>query len=190
METKRCASINFGANLQNTVKIRKLAKDGKYYHVPASFIKINCNSKLDVDVLGYISRYWQGSLYTDNIYNKALSKLKKYESLRLSDIYALTLQKDKFEKLDPEKILGVTDICENVYDKGIFIEHLQANPEYIYDKNREYKDIGSSILTSLKILYESIELVARKSMSVTNFYKKNGFKEENKTIGFFTWTKD
>lgn len=179
----------FCAFLKNPITIEKIGKDGIPQRANASFVQIDCDNKWDIKALENIGTYWENSLYGNKYYNTAMLKFKKEKYHKIYDVYALTLQQENFEKLNPDEIMGVVEVM-HIGDKKINIEHIEGKPEYVNEINRRYNEIGTSMLKSLKKFYNVITLTARKSKAVSNFYIKNEFVETSENSGFFVWIKD
>ena len=193
--------ISFKASFVNTANIQQLQQDG-YKSCNAAFVEMHPNSKNDISTLKCISNTWGQEFYASSIYNAALgdSRLDDFviEKPIARKFYALTSQKDSFEKLNPENVLGMVHI--NNYPNFNSIEFLQTNPEYIIPAKKEsfmekclnkifktpkpevkqpkYKHIGSGILDSLKQTFSDKPMTLLSVPEAKNFYKKNGFVRE------------
>ena len=89
--------------------------------------------------------------------------------------YAMTCQKDSFEKLDPDKVLGYIQMKnKNIIEHEI--EYLQANPAtHYYAKNRQYKNIGEMLIKSIVKLFPNKDIIADPVKEALDFYLKLGF---------------
>lgn len=193
--------ISFKASFVNTANIQQLQHDG-YKPFNAAFVEMHPNSKNDISTLKCISNTWGQESYASSIYNAALGDSRLDDLVIEKPIarkfYALTSQKDSFEKLNPENVLGMVHV--NNYPNFNSIEFLQTNPEYIIPVKKEsfmekclnkifkiqkpiykqpkYKHIGSGILDSLKKLYSDKPMTLLSVHEAKKFYKKNGFVRE------------
>lgn len=181
----------FGANFINQAKIGKLAQDkSKYADEIVSFVKINTKNKCDLSALDKAASYWENDKFAANIAYVARSANDKNSLYNKDDIYALTLQRDNFENLESNKILGLIDILPENNNKSAFIEYIQVKPSMIYFVHPKYKGIGTAILASLKKMYDSITCVPLSEKSVKDFYKRNGFVKQADSKYRFFWEKE
>lgn len=185
--------ICFRASYINSENIKKYNPDKNLYEdYRVSFVELNPHDANDLKALDNITKTWENDLFSVNIYNDAYDIYsKKFEKSGIfygNAFYALTTQQDKFENLDYEKVLGICDVRE--YDNNASrLLNIQVIPKDIYSFKPEHKGSGSAILTSLKKLYDQIELSARKDKSVRNFYLKNGFFNIGDSLIKFIWKK-
>lgn len=173
--------ISFGAKFINPINVRKL-KEKSYNQAGISFVEINPLCADDVSALKYIAEHWEKDKYAINISNVA-NMIFKGKSSDKTRIYALTTQGDSFEKLNPDKILGVVE-AEEFLPFYIHINRFQVKPEYIN------KGFGTAILNSLEEIYRKISLIAENDEYVKKFYERNGFYETSNGSNFYTWYKD
>ena len=181
---------SFGAKFINNVNIGKLC-DGisGYLDCNACFVEIDPGNVSDIKALKDVSKTWSYAKFADNIYNAACELRNENELFRNNKVYALTVQQDKFEKLNENDILGLVHTGALEGD-ALFIEHLQVKPDIIYLNKPDYKGAGTAILNSLKNLTSKIFLFPAKEESVKNFYVLNGFFEYPPASNIFTWVKD
>ena len=179
--------ISFGAKFINPINVGKL--NGKSYEqVDVSFVEINPLNGDDVHALSEIAKYWENDKFAMNIKEtaKIIFKDKSPDGIR---IFALTSQGDSFEKLNPDKILGVIE-TEDMAPFHFHINRFQVKPDYVYKRDLEYSGVGTSILNSLKKMCNKISAISESDQSVRNFYERNGFYETSKGSNFYTWYKD
>lgn len=193
--------VSFKGTFINPVNIKK--SDGsKYEKFTASFVELEPTNPKDINALEKVHKNWNQA-YSSIIYNSAFcssvvpNKSKHY--------YALTSQKNNFEHINPDEILGVVEF--NKKSKCNRIEFLQVNPKYITGKSKSFISklfslksnenrklppfarIGSAILDSLKQLTDkSIDLYS--VGGAKGFYRKNGF-VRNSILNshFYIWRK-
>ncbi len=185
MDTDVKSRLNFCATFKNFAQVKKYGKI-----IDASFVKIDCANKSDIKALKKVSMSWTDAYYAKDIYDVARQKFKSDKLQDYTNFYALTLQKNSFEKLNPDDILGITEVANKKQSGAIHLVHIEAKPKLIEAQNRIYNKIGTAMIKSLQEMYTKIELIARKSDLVSNFYKKNGFWELPEFDGFFFWMKD
>lgn len=180
-------NISFGAKFVNPINVGKLERK-TYNQVDVSFVEINPLNRDDIYALSEIAKYWENDKFAMNIKESAEMILKDKSPDGIK-IYALTSQGDSFEKLNPDKVLGVIE-TEDVSPLNIHINRFQTKPEYVYDYNPEYKGVGTAILNSLKERFNKMTAISMPDQSVRRFYERNGFYESLKGSNFYTWYKD
>ena len=189
MRVEKSDNTYFGAFLKFSPSIERIDAYCIPRRIKTSFVQIDCNNNLDIEALSDVAKHWKNNLYADKVYNTAYMKSKNEKDCSKYEIFALTFQKDNFERLNSDQIIGVAEVMP-IGDKQILIEHIEGKPEYINEINRHYNKIGTAMLDSLKELYNKIFLVSRKSNKVSDFYVKNGFVESFDGSGLFVWVKD
>ena len=190
--------VYFGAKFVNNTTVGKKDTNTDTYHNEyVSFVEIEPDNQKDLDALENCAKYWRNDDFAMNISHAANAIHNKSKYYKSNRVFALTSQKSDYDNLDDNKILGLVHISEFCKESA-FIEHLQVNPDMIFDKNstfdftkeREYKGGGTGILNSLKQLYWKITLFPSSSDSVKNFYKKNGFVEYPPHTNNYVWYKE
>ena len=193
--------VSFKGTFVNPINIKKL-EGNKYENFPASFVELDPKKTQDLMALETIHKRWNQS-FSSIIYNSAFcSSVNPNKS---KHFYALTSQKDNFEHMNPDKILGVVQF--NNISKYNRIDFLQVNPMYITGKSKSFisklfssknsqkrnllsfSRIGSAILDSLKQLTDkSIDLYSMPEAK--GFYRKNGFVRKSFFDShFYVWRK-
>lgn len=178
--------VSFKGTFINPINIKKL-EGTKYKNFPASFVELDPANLNDVKALENVHKNWNQS-FSSIIYNSAFCSSVVPDKSR--HFYALTSQKENFEYMNSDKILGVVEFRnDSKYNR---IEYLQVNPNYITGKSKNFISklfasknikneklspftrIGSAILDSLKQLTDkSIDLYSMPEAK--GFYWKNGF---------------
>ena len=184
------SSVTFGAKPINDVVIKKLDKSTKeFIDYPAKFVKIDPDNKVDLSVLNLLVQKWKGATYIRRIAtNSHWMKSRKYVEI---DVYALTTQNNNFERLKPNKILGLAEMRNDADNpKNRKLWHLQVKPSAINvnNKNKQYKYVGSSMLDSLKKIYKNMSLCSDDNKNIKEFYKKNNFVEYYEGRNHFSWS--
>lgn len=174
MKIENNYSPNFKAKFIDKVDGSKIT-DLNLKNMNLSFAKIIRWNEDDIQALEDITK-WENDKFACNIY-------KHLKDGCAADIYLSTSQTDNFEKLDSSKILGIAQITPN-HILGAFLDYFQVKP----DLNN--KGLGSSILDSLKRIYNKISLMPLQDEKVIKFYKKNGFYEYPEKSNFYMWYKD
>ena len=160
--------------LQNIPVLKFNYKTKNYDKVLSSFVEFDPKNIDDAKALSEVVNYWENDKYACCILNgfeyctKNLDKCEKYK------IFALTSQKNNYDKLISDELLGLAQV------KPDYIE------QYNILGNRIYKGIGSGILSALKKIYNSISLRASSS-GLDSFYKKNNFDLMSKSERKYLW---
>ena len=162
--------LTFQANYLNSASIQRI-NIYKPCAEKVSFIEINPHSTSDVLAVNKTAINWDKNDGEGFAYDicRAINKGIK------DRFFALTTQKDDFERLDSEQILSLAQVkTENEGEE--FIEYLQVDPENTNSaENPQFMYIGTAMLDSLKQLFfnKNIELDSVKS--AITFYLRNGF---------------
>ena len=91
-----------------------------------------------------------------------------------NQIYLLTEQNEKFDRLKSSKILGMANM-KQWFDSSDELAYLQTRPDSMHNlKRRPFKGIGKALIDTIKDMYKEIELTA--SYSAEQFYEKQDFK--------------
>lgn len=190
--------INFKANYIKRVDIQKY--DGQNYN-PCKANLVLLNQK-DMPALSEIADMWDTNL------TRGIKSAYEYK-LPDERLYAVTLQKDSFEKLYPSKVLGMTYFNENSGSSNRVIEFLHTRPDcispdyksdfqklmqhikklifrkkQIVKKQPAYKHVGESLVSAMKELYPDKPIVLYSLSEAVSFYKKNDFIKKN---GYMIW---
>ncbi len=166
MEINKTNDVQFGARLVQRVKIN--GKDGY------NFIKFNTNSKNDVKALNEVKKLWGGKNLSAGIAEEAEILGKD------AQIYGLTLQRDKFIKVDSPKVLGLVSTDKITAGKETEIFKIGTNPKYAYEQKRSkrtIKHIASAMLECIKNLNGGAKLfVSSVEPQEMKFINKVGIK--------------
>lgn len=183
------SNICFGAIFKNPVKILKKDVTGNYIPHNAAFVEIEPNNNADIKALANINRYWaERDQYACDMYATAL-ELRSDKALQNNTrIFAVTEQKDKFEKLNDKKILGLAEVSTRK-PKVFYISYIQVDPRNVFSISPEFKRVGTRILDSVKLFANRI-LLSPSSKSIAKFYEENGFKPSKFSLSIYEWTKE
>jgi len=180
-------SLNFKANYVCTSNIVEAYKDRKYQNCSANIVELDKNDPEDRLSLFRINDSWQGT-YDENIYVDFISPHYKNNPR----FFAVTTQKDSFEKVDPEKVLGLMETEDsNKKDDETVISFLQTKPDLIKPHLRQsnfftrifnrfdvikkpFRHVGKSLLLFAQTLKPDCDVVLDADDSAREFYKKNG----------------
>ena len=175
-------TLNFGAKL--------ISKGSVPYHNPetkeheykqVSFVEFDRHNQSDYDAMLAVTDAWENHNIARRISGTASNIKNGYANK--SRVFALTTQTDTFEKLDPDKVLGITGVQEsNPYE--IYLSDILVKP-----KNKNYNKVGTTIISKLKSIYDSIYLDAVDTKGVDVFYIVNDFKKVYGYTKRYSWNK-
>ena len=172
----------------NNITIKKYDKKQKdFIDVPAKFVKLEPDNRSDIRVLDEIANQWTGADYI-----RKIATASHWMNEVPISIYALTTQKDKFDKLKPSQILGCVEMRKDKnFPKYDWLYYLQVKPEAMNTekgKNKGYQYVGTSMIKSLKKIYHNISLFSADSPFLENFYRNNGFIEDYTLTRHYLWS--
>lgn len=171
--------INFTGQHISTTTILKY-NGSNYCRFKANIVELSPYSEDDLQTLKNTSYYWQDNNAKDSLIKKMyrtalIFNNKEYLEECCPKFYAITTQQDRFEKLNPEDILSVSQISEISKDL-VEIDFFQVAPECEYGTfERKYKKTGSEMLNFIKKRYKDSILILSAIISAIPFYKKMGF---------------
>lgn len=182
--------ISFKANYIHPVEIQKY-NGVEYQPCNAAFIELE---NREASVVKNVNIKWKSKL-VDGIYNSFITEPE------LKRVFAVTTQADSFEKLDPDKILGMA--LYEKYNKTYLypeIKFFQVDPKNLSTKygntilkkiknyffkflhrdkppkeKPQYQHIGESIMRSIQKLYSDETIALFALPKAEGFYKKMGF---------------
>jgi len=182
--------ISFKASLITSVDLKKKRNEKSYRDCRANLVELSSKNEDDKLALAKIACDWEheASGFTYEVYNEIL-KDKLYPDVKKEHYYAITTQKRRFEKLEPEKILGVALFSEKKDSKNE-LNWLQVHPKNNseYKQSREYKRVGDSIIHYIQKTFSNSPIYVQSGDSAVGFYKNNGFKPNNEICDYkLTW---
>ncbi|MCM1264599.1 MAG: GNAT family N-acetyltransferase [Candidatus Gastranaerophilales bacterium] len=169
--------INFTANFIKNTSIQQCKPNNTTENKQAALVELDINDDNDTECLFDTAREWEtrGISYAFNIYSDAV-KGCNYDIVDKEHYIALTTQKDDYEHLNPDKILGLVLFSELNQDTNE-ISWLQVDPDN-NSKNhcdRHYKKVGSSMINYIKETYNDKPISVQAVQDAVPFYKKCGF---------------
>ena len=176
-------SVNFTANLISHPSIPKRASAVHYKQTPVSLVELDHNDKNDVKAIQQTEKSWfgHGGVYIEQ-FSRDFEKQLLEEDVTKGHFYALTSQKDGFDKLQSDKILGVMELNETS-DKVNEIKWLETNPKSQKLRGgygREYKNVGKSLVKYVLNTYNKKDIFVQSAYRAINFYKKLGAEQPAK----------
>lgn len=158
-------ATSFKASYVDKINIQKLNSRKKYVPYQANLVELN---RSDLKALEEIRTKWKNSW----LCGKFISWAEKMHSSS-DKAFALTTQKENFENLQPNTVLGLMNID---------LHRRKSELNYIITKpvNPDYNKVGSSLINYAKTLTDKITLTAASKNLVDKFYKPLGFIHEYK----------
>lgn len=169
--------ITFKANLISQANINKLTPQNSYKQTTASIVELDKASKADLRALKNVNSDWgKGNSYANDIVQCFNSYFDNSTSPKDDvHIFAVTTQKDSFERLDSKKILGLSEITNE--SEFYVLDYLQTNPRYKSNSaTPKFKGVGSAIVNFIKDYVEKKEILLMPAENAVGFYQKHGFK--------------
>lgn len=177
-------NVSFGASFIKEVTVKKLVENSKSYITKnVSCVELDPLNSADVKAINETQEEFFYNSFVDDIYFKARKLFHRGENPKNMQIYALTTQKDNFEKLDGNKVLAMANIVPKE-DNGAYLDYIQAHPLIAYAIGKPpYKNVGTELI---KILQEKFSSIRCNSVADA-FYSKNGFVREKQGSNYFIW---
>lgn len=171
--------INFKANLNSIGIVKRLNKDNSYSDLPVSFVELDINSKRDLFAMKKVANNWMGNIYANDVYERFKVNQERNLENQEERFFALTSQKENFDKLDYKRILGVAEIYLPLGEDAE-IEFLQTNQSFLTECP-SIKHIGKVIVDKIKNILANETIALYSTYDAIPFYQKQGFKiiEEN-----------
>lgn len=170
-------NISFTAKFISPATVLKSAETGKYLQKTVSCVELSPKSKKDLQSLKDLHELWGHGNYSGDIYYDAKDFDGYFEEYRPS-FFAITKQKDNFEKLVPEDILGIAE-TSTTFGAIKNLDYLQTNPNFLNKVQPAFKHIGMAMLKFIEEIYKGQRLEIISASKTENFYLKNGYQRLN-----------
>ena len=184
------SNVSFGASFIEKVPLKKYSyKKKKYIPSSANFVQLAPENPDDFHTISGVADEFGADSFANNIYAAAKIVRKNSDSDRdKCCFFSLSKQNDKFERLNPDNVLGIA-MTSAISDSKTELEYLQVHPQYIYSFDPPYfKRIGSAMLQGLKNLYSHI--LVKSAPSACPFYIINDFHLVSGKNRVFEWDKN
>ena len=158
-------ATSFKASYIDKINIQKWNNKNKYVPYQANLVELNLS---DLKVLEEINKKWKNNWLCDEFINWAKS-LHNYSDR----LFALTTQKENFENLQSDEVLGLMNI--DLHKRKSELNYIETKPA-----NPDYNKVGSSLINYAKTLTNRISLTAGSKSLADKFYKPLGFIHEYK----------
>ena len=167
--------ISFKAKYIQPTTIKHKGIDSQFHDYKAAIAELKTCSQNDLMTINELNCDWSNCQTLANdiakIYNSLYANTKPSED---ESFFVVTTQKDKFDKLDREKILGIiqTKKTNNVLE----IENLQVSPETNYAAVvRQFKQVGRRLVEFIINSNNNNRIELLSERSAIPFYEKLGF---------------
>lgn len=174
--------INFKGKYIQPITIQRKGLDSKFHDYRASLAELKINSQNDLMTINNLNCNWGNcqTLVNDTakLFNSLYAKTKPHED---EHFYVITTQKENYDKLNQDNILGILQ-TKNKNGK-IEIENLQVSPSTNYSAIvRNFKQVGRSLVMAVIKLNSDKSIEILSEFSAMPFYEKMGFvRTGNKT---------
>lgn len=153
-------------------------KSTNLYVVP--LVEMQPVSVNDMKTLNNVATLWRGDTTDTFVTNIAddFDNVFRHGSKDRRFI-AITEQRRNFNKLQPEKVMGVMEFTKHT-QKKYWLDYLQVSPEFgFFYKDRMIKDVGKALVEYLKEILPKKEIWLNSVLTAVPFYEKLGFKKIN-----------
>lgn len=179
-------SPNFKAQYLFPAKVQKLnPTNNEWVKVDTCIAELHPKDIKDLNVLADLNVMWRANInemcFASDLYQDALNVHTNawQESEAKRNFWALTTQKENFERLVPEEILGISEITADCNNGPYEIAYLQVAPEHKRNSHfREFKYVGSAIMNKILEFFKG-NIVLTADSSAVDFYKIFGFVEKD-----------
>lgn len=169
--------INFTANLVKQTQVQETADNNNYIPSDVSIVELDKHDERDIKSLYKTIILWkdQNAKYSSEIYHEAV-KGYEYDDTEQEHYFALTSQKNDFNNLDPERILGLMLFSQtNRTEDEINWLQVRPNTSHKQTWKRQYKGIGEGLINLLKGTWLNKPIHVQADVNAVEFYKKMGF---------------
>lgn len=171
-------NISFTAKFISPVTVLKSTDTGKYLQKSVSCVELLPRSRNDLQSLKDLHELWGHGNYSGDIYYDAKDFNGYFEEYRPS-FFAITKQKDNFEKLVPEDILGIAE-TSTTFGGIKDLDYLQTNPNFLNKVQPAFKHIGTAMLNFIESINKGRRIEINSVPEAESFYLKNGYQRLNK----------
>lgn len=177
--------ISFKASFVKNAQVQQTLSNNKTREKTVSIVELDKDNLHDRIAMRDIAMDWERNKnkYQPDSFNYAtgiadsMVSWAKPEQTETNHYFLITKQKNNFERINPEDVLGAAQFTEKKYEKNE-LAWLQVDPKTNYNRNgnREFKGVGKALVEHVKsISNKSIMLLADKN--AIPFYKNLGFKQ-------------
>ena len=169
--------ISFTASYKTSAVIQTRRGDS-FNPVQAYIVELDKNNAEDLNSLHKVSRLWNKENSNLIYYMLAdfIQDLDLKPDVNENHCLILTTQKDNFENIDPQKVLGAMLFSEENMENEL--NWLQVQPKHnskFKPVSRRYKGVGTALVSYLKAKFTDKPIYVYSSNTAIDFYKKLGF---------------
>ena len=179
--------INFKAHYVQPVYVKDVKSDKYPQKQEVSLVKLDSSSFEDLEAIEKVSEDWGGLDTFAHDIKSTMSKefylpLKRANSKK--EIYAITSQSDKFEKIDSNKVLGMMQI-DQIDSENCELDFIQVEPDNMYGSaQKRYKHIGAALISALIAINPNKNITVNSIGMARGFYEKLGFTKTEKNLRY------
>lgn len=178
--------ISFKANLISPAKILERNSKGTFEPKTVSFVELNPEYNPDMDAIREVNKMWNDrKTLASNIIEEMHDSTDFFEHAG-KRFFAITEQADSLENIEPSKVLGLTETIQG-HNDNVKIKFFVVHPKHQRGKkNAQFKHVGTSLLDSLKEIFQNKTLRGQATPNAMKFYLANGFTklDSNRNIKF------
>lgn len=184
--------ITFQGNFKSSVIIKKIGNSSNWIDKKCTFVELDPKLYEDREMLHQIRSRWcddiPGGTYAveidnsfTNCYLQAIEHGEDILDLPAKEspdrFFALTTQKQDFETLNPDMVLGLSKTKKETPNK-IQLDFLQVDPDNYHNaRYRTYKQIGTALVEALKTIFKGNRIELFADFDAIPFYEKLGFQK-------------
>ena len=171
------SQINFTANFIKHANVQKQYHPNTYYNKQVSIVELDKDDANDIDALYKTSESWtkDGARYAFDIFHEAV-KGYEYDDIEKEHYYALTEQDKDYEKLEPDKILGMMLFSESKFNENeINWFQVKPNSNFVNSRDRKCRHVGKAMIDLLKDRHFDKTIYVKSSDAAVDFYIAQGF---------------
>lgn len=145
-----------------------------------SFVRLDPESISDMNTMRTIANSWgKNKTFVTDIIQDMDDCTDFFEHMG-KKFFAITLQKDNFENLSSDNLLGLAEIIQSSAD-AVKLKYLQVHPEHTTKTRKhkisEFKHIGTAIINALTEIFPNKIIRGEATTEALDFYLGYGFQK-------------
>ena len=146
----------------NRVKTVQILKNNKPFN--ATLIEL---TKLDINCVESLAERWKTKIIEQILTSMYIPLI----GVKNPKIYAISTQKENFQKVSPKNILGMFEVTER--DNLYALEYLEVKPTQTYGNNkRTFSEVGKACLDYIKTRFRHKDVEIYAIETAAPFYTK------------------
>ena len=170
-------NISFTAKFISPATVLKSTGTSGYLPKTVSCVELSAKNKQDMQALKELHDLWGEHNYSGAIYDEALCINDFYDDYRPT-FYAITKQKDTFEHIKAEDVLGLAE-TSNTFGAMKSLDYLQTNPKFLHKVQPAFKHVGTAMLNFIESINKGRRIEINSVPEAESFYLKNGYQRLN-----------